>query len=142
MSLARRTTSSSVSNDMTAEAAVGGPAAGEHPGAFAASEVDVPGDLVALVLEGQRAEFCLLVQGVPDADGPGALGDPLQQLVVDRPVREHPAARDAGLPGRGEDAGDDAPRGVRDVRVLDLETAREATVIQTPTTIGSASVRP
>ena len=43
--------------EVAAQAAVGGAAAGQDPGALGAAEVDVGGDLVALVGEGQRAQL-------------------------------------------------------------------------------------
>ena len=68
--------------------------------------------------------------GIADADAAGPFRHPLEQLVVDRPMCEHPAAGDAGLPRGGEDPGHHTHRGVRDVGVLEHDVRRFAAELE------------
>ena len=108
-------------------------AAGDHLGAFLPARLDEAGHAVVLLLRDQRPEVDGRIEAVADLQLAGLPGDALDDLVVDRLVREQPRARRAALAlvveDRARGAGDrEFQIGVRedDRRRLAAEFQRDA----------------
>ena len=95
--------------EQSARAAVVG--AGDDRGAVGQRTVDVPAYRRELLGVGQRPHLAGGIQRVAEHDRARPVDELRDQFVLDVAVDEQPRARDAGLPGGGEDSGDHAVRG-------------------------------
>ena len=107
-----------------------GAAAADHGGALALGGVEDPGHLLELRRVGQRPHLGVGIDRVAEHDRAGALGDPLDQLVVDVLVHDQARAGHARLPGGREHAGDDAVGRRLEVRVGEHDLRRLAAELE------------
>ena len=108
---------------------VGGLAAGEDAGARRLGGADDPGELVAQVLAGHRAELGLGVERGAAAQALGRVGEALLELVGDRLDDDEPLRRDAALAGVLEARGD-----------RDLDRLLEVGVVEHDEGVGAAEL--
>src|SRR5207245_1513279 len=79
-------------------------AARRQPRAFLAADIHVIEDALHLLLGDDRPHRRGAIGGIADADGPGALRQPLDHFVIDLLVGQHARAGRADLPGVEEDS--------------------------------------
>ncbi len=96
-----------------------GAAAHTAHGAFFFGDADVVQHLLVLRLGGDGADLGAGIERVAHAGGLGEREQAFDELVVNRPMDERARARDAGLAGGGENAGDHAFHGVVEFGVVE-----------------------
>ena len=75
------------------------PTAGRQLGTVVEGPVHVCLNAFQLCSADQRAHLHVGIGGIADLHGPGQRDQPIDDLVVDRVGKQHPAVQDAGLPG-------------------------------------------
>src|SRR5579875_725367 len=87
---------------------------------------DIVEDLAVLRRGRHRPDLRIGIGGIAHFGGPGKAHEPVDELIVDAFLHEQARAGDAGLPGRGEDAGDRALDRIVENRIVEDDVRRLA----------------
>ena len=106
-------------DELSARHVAGGAAAQDAARAFGLGDLHVVQDLPVLRRRRDRADVGVRQHRIALACRAAQLGDALAEFLADRVLHQEARARDAGLAGGGEDAGDGARRGGAQVAILE-----------------------